>query len=1007
MTRLIVILLLIGLCGLTKANNVRITRSAEVAGAVGPNQDTILLSFSVSWDNSWKMGPNWDAVYLFLKYRQAGENQPWYHLPILPSGHNVGGQLSYFLSKSEERRNNGIMIYRRNPGVGSMTDMRIRLKVDITAGDMTPYYAPVYDDFKSGRIEIAVGAIEMVYVPAGPFYLGDMSSESSFKKIGNYPAVEGGFCMKSEKDTVLALLDDPRLVKVWDKYPKGFGGFYCMKYELSQEQYSFFLNKLTYDQQKARMGFDPTDMRIAAYSYVFGENPVSAVPMYRNGIILERDPDNLQKTPMVFGHNLTADGVANNENDGNNIACNYVTYADMLAYADWVGLRPWSEMEYEKACRLRDPATPPADFDFAWGSMELREPISVVKAGLPDEMANDNSNANSATGGKTVGGPLRVGSFARPGNDSQIAAGASFWGIFDLTGNLSEIVCNAEAGRQFNGEVAGDGNLLSTPLCWKDTTYVFSDTLRRHPGCSWASCGGLTSRRYYVGRNVYMFYFTVNITLTFPYMDRLGHPLTVPVYYQDSVDLSKHPIDSFVWVSKPVPVRIPSAAWPSGPAAYGVKGGNFATLSEREMTVSNRAKISGFATKRDAENTFRVAVSAPAPVEIRGGRIVLDGDRLLDTALFCTASAYVIKEAENVAGEEAEHAYTWEVDSGEGWTELAGENGIELTLTDQLQQAEGSKTYKFRRHVITDQGQGYSNEVTLVVPSGPVFTIDGAIDPCGEAKVLKISADRQMDYVAWYRKATGAQLKLQVNTAGETYIPQRSDFDNGLGNFAITCRAEVDGCLFEKEGNVTVYAPISCPVNFSDNEGNTYSSVLMPDCSCWMTVDLKKKTTLGGNPVSMDAGKSDGTQLYNWTDIGDEWPDLAPGKGASKICPEGWVMPTDAYVSNLINIMAKNPGATIPSEFTAQSPTGFKNDFYNKKYNGYFWALLYQTENEHDNYFDAAAFVAIEGGKFVIYKGSHPSFKPWETDPDTPAGYPLTGDENYFPVRCVQSKKKP
>lgn len=55
------------------------------------------------------------------------------------------------------------------------------------------------------------------------------------------------------------------------------------------------------------------------------------------------------------------------------------------------------------------------------------------------------------------GGPLRVGIFATPTSD-RVTAGASYWGILDLSGNVAERVMSVgiPAGREFTG-AHGDG----------------------------------------------------------------------------------------------------------------------------------------------------------------------------------------------------------------------------------------------------------------------------------------------------------------------------------------------------------------------------------------------------------------------------------------------------------------------------------------------------------------------------------------------------------------------
>ncbi|MDE6878200.1 MAG: hypothetical protein K2P54_03615, partial [Odoribacter sp.] len=127
-------------------------------------------------------------------------------------------------------------------------------------------------------------------------------------------------------------------------YPKGYKGFYIMKYELSQEQYCNFLNMLNYTQQKNRIGNNLDNLNKG--DYVFG-NPKR--PSCRNGIAVFSRKSTSQ--PAVFGCNLNPAEPFFSKDDGQTLACNYMTGADMLAYLDWSGLRPMSELEYEKACR--------------------------------------------------------------------------------------------------------------------------------------------------------------------------------------------------------------------------------------------------------------------------------------------------------------------------------------------------------------------------------------------------------------------------------------------------------------------------------------------------------------------------------------------------------------------------------------------------------------------------------------------------------------------------------
>ena len=103
-------------------------------------------------------------------------------------------------------------------------------------------------------------------------------------------------------------------------FPKGFAAFYCMKYEISQQEYVDFLNNLTATQATARYPVQTTNR----YSITFGSGVYST------------------KKPYV--------------------ACNFLSWADLAAYLDWSGLRPMSELEFEKVCRG---TVTPVAFEFA------------------------------------------------------------------------------------------------------------------------------------------------------------------------------------------------------------------------------------------------------------------------------------------------------------------------------------------------------------------------------------------------------------------------------------------------------------------------------------------------------------------------------------------------------------------------------------------------------------------------------------------------------------------
>lgn len=232
------------------------------------------------------------------------------------------------------------------------------------------------------------------------------------------------------------------------EYPNGYPAFYVMKYEISQEQYVAFLNKLTVQQQRTRtIGADLDDLQEG--DYVFGNNRKE--PSCRNGIILLKR--SVGDEPAVFEAKREA-----GKTDGT-LACNYLSPADMLAYADWAGLRPLTEMEYEKMCRPFYP-TETGRGDFPWNTSE-----KTVVAGLLREATRyerpDNGAANVNFGGG-IGGPVRCGAFLA-GATKREESGMNFWGAMETGGNLAEIYYNVNTeGRLYRGlspALHGDGYL--------------------------------------------------------------------------------------------------------------------------------------------------------------------------------------------------------------------------------------------------------------------------------------------------------------------------------------------------------------------------------------------------------------------------------------------------------------------------------------------------------------------------------------------------------------------
>jgi len=236
------------------------------------------------------------------------------------------------------------------------------------------------------------------------------------------------------------------------EFPKGYNAFYCMKHEVSQQQYVEFLNTLTRLQQNNRTetnlahGVTAVTNRFVMYN--------SAAIAWRNGI--RCNAAITANDPITFYCDINGNGTGGEAGDGLWIALNYVSYVDYCAYCDWTGLRMWTEMEIEKACR--GPIMPVPD-EYAWGNLSLVGATGISNSGANNEIAS-NATANCVYNNHaSVQGPIRVGSFADNASN-RTDAGATYYGILDVSGNLWEymIPVGSTNSRAFTGS-QGDGKL--------------------------------------------------------------------------------------------------------------------------------------------------------------------------------------------------------------------------------------------------------------------------------------------------------------------------------------------------------------------------------------------------------------------------------------------------------------------------------------------------------------------------------------------------------------------
>ena len=373
--------------------------------AVGPST----ISFTIQWDNSWNVaaGPaNWDGVWIFIK-RQSCTDNLWNHalLSTLSGDHSITGGI---LQVDAVTDGMGVFIRRAAAGMGNIASCTATLKLQ-TAPNLV-------DNFQ-------VLGIEVVNIPQGDFYIGDGTRGANsygFSAPNPYPPLLITNAVQTAGIGVAANYQGTSLGSTGSlptTFPLGWNKFYCMKYEISQEQFCSFLNSLTYDQQMLRTATNPNSA-VGTLAIAASANPCrNDIRISTSGII--------NNTPAVYTSTLP------------NLACSWLSWADLIAYLDWAALRPMTEFEFEKICRGPNP---PLASENAWGTTNLLQAESgaLTNAGLVNEISNAAGSGLCAYGANILTkGPLRCG-FAATATTTRVQSGGSFYGAMDMSGNVNE-----------------------------------------------------------------------------------------------------------------------------------------------------------------------------------------------------------------------------------------------------------------------------------------------------------------------------------------------------------------------------------------------------------------------------------------------------------------------------------------------------------------------------------------------------------------------------------------
>jgi hypothetical protein len=290
--------------GAARAQSVRI----ENVTVVPRDAKTAAITFDISWSGSWRTEINHDAAWVFFKIQPKGE-ATWRHARLVadkvidPTGYSAGKGAAVELVVPDGRDGyTGLFVRRAAPHVPA----------NLAVSNVT-----VLAETPAQNTEVRAFGIVMVYVPEGPFYLGSGGAEAKgfyrytdgSQSTQPYRVTGPGKIPIGTRDGCLWARDggmDEDGGEIPASFPNGYAAFYFMKAQMLPAQYDAFLGMLDEAQVKKRWHPDATTRS--------GEGPNYGYATHGG------------RNPMI-------------------------SWADGAAFTAWAGLRPMTELEWEKAIR--------------------------------------------------------------------------------------------------------------------------------------------------------------------------------------------------------------------------------------------------------------------------------------------------------------------------------------------------------------------------------------------------------------------------------------------------------------------------------------------------------------------------------------------------------------------------------------------------------------------------------------------------------------------------------
>lgn len=508
-----------------KANNIRIQRIW--LSDTNRTAQTVSVNLNLSWEHSWRDSINWDAAWVFFKFREPKDSiWRWRHGNLSKTGNNAGTSTTAMKVVVPDDLK-GAFYYRQALGNGNIQANEVKLLWNYGLDGVT----------KIDSVEIRIFATEMVYVPEGGFCIGNGPFKLQPGRVvgfqlknasPNYATINQNWSRSINAefgDSVLIKgikisgtngidLNNDGIADLPD-FPIGFRAFYSMKYEVTQGQYSDFLNTLSLTNTNlpnpAKKTINPNhELALSKLDPYFGKSPINE---YRHTVQL----DTSTSVRYLVSRPDRALGLAD---------------VDMIiGFGEWSGLRPMTEFEFEKSCRgplppyvyisgsngdeqpesawgydrnISNTGFNPAfaklsgpengnEFDLIFDVKKRYTYALFMPSGSFPVEGGDFQDSHPIYGGY-LKGPVRAGFFAND-TTSRISAGSSFYGIMDLSYNANEIVVSlgSPKSRQFfSYKVHGDGLLrfyINSTLGYTEFLKKEESVSHRAPYYPWIQTG--------------------------------------------------------------------------------------------------------------------------------------------------------------------------------------------------------------------------------------------------------------------------------------------------------------------------------------------------------------------------------------------------------------------------------------------------------------------------------------------------------------------------------------